>query len=71
MTQFGPTKFFQKRHQGRIKAANYIYTKMFKLQPEKENATITMKIADMKHKMRVKMVQCGVNSNKATSIHKL
>ena len=25
----------------------------------------------MKHKMRVKMVQFGVNSNKATTVHKL
>ena len=46
-------------------------TKMFKLQPEKENTTISIKIADMKHKMRVKMVQFGVNSNKVTTVHKL
>ena len=46
-------------------------TKMFKLQTEKENTTISIKIADMKHKMRVKMVQFGVNSNKTTTVHKL
>ena len=45
--------------------------KKFVLEPEKENVTLSIKVANMKHKLRVKMIQFGVNSNKATTVHKL
>ena len=45
--------------------------KQFKLKANKDTAIITMKVAKMKHKVRIKIVQFGVNSNKATTGHKL
>ena len=45
--------------------------KRFKLYPDKYSATITMKINNMQHKVGAKIIQFGVNSNKATTGHKL
>ena len=45
--------------------------KRFKLYPDKYTATITMKINNMQHKVGAKIIQFGVNSNKATTGHKL
>ena len=43
----------------------------FKLKTEKDNIVITTKIANIKHKINVKMIQFGANSIKATTGHKL
>ena len=45
--------------------------KRFKLYPEKYTVTLKMKINKIQHKVGVKIVQFGVNSNKATTGHKL
>ena len=46
-------------------------TKRFKLFPDKDTATLTMKIDRIKHTLNVKIIQFGVNANKATTGHKL
>ena len=43
----------------------------FKLKADKDSAIITMKVAKMYHQVKVKIVQFGVISNKATTGHKL
>ena len=43
----------------------------FKLKNDNNTAIVTMKVAKMKHKVKVKVVQFGVNSNKAKTGHKL
>ena len=43
----------------------------FKLATEKDHVEIKMKINNMKHKINVKIIQFGVNSNKATTGYKL
>ena len=45
--------------------------KRFKLYPKKVTATLTMKIDKINHKIGIKIIQFGVNSNKATTGHKL
>ena len=45
--------------------------KRFKLFPKKYTATLKMKINKIQHKVGVKIIQFGVNSNKATTGHKL
>ena len=39
--------------------------------PDKDTATLTMKIDRIKHTLNVKIIQFGVNANKATTGHKL
>ena len=41
------------------------------MKPEKDSASITMNILNMKHKVNVKIIKFGVNSNKGTTGHKL
>ena len=43
----------------------------FKLKADKDIAIITMKVAKINHQVKVKIVQFGVNLNKATTGHKL
>ena len=43
----------------------------FNLKADKDTTIITMMVAKMKHKVKVKVVQFGDNSNKATTGHKL
>ena len=45
--------------------------KEFKLKTDKDAATVVIKVGNIKHKVQVKMVQFGVNSNKAKNGHKL
>ena len=39
--------------------------------PEKDHVSIRMKIANMKHNINARIIHFGVNSNKATTGHKL
>ena len=45
--------------------------KKFKLVPEKDHVSIRMKIANMKHNINARIMHFGINSNKATTGHKL
>ena len=43
----------------------------FKLEQEKDTVNIRMKISNMTHKIKVKIIQFGIKSNKAITVHKL
>ena len=45
--------------------------KKFTLTTEKDDVKIVMKVGSMSHSIKVKIIQFGVNSNKATTGHKL
>ena len=45
--------------------------KHFKLKADKDAVAIAIQVGKMTHKVNVKMIQLGVNSNKATTGHKL
>ena len=44
--------------------------KIFKLKADKDAVTIAIKVGNMTHKENIKMIQFGMNSNKATTGHK-
>ena len=46
-------------------------SKKFQLKPDKDSTSITMNILNMKHEIKVKIIQFGVNSNKVTTGHEL
>ena len=43
----------------------------YKLEQEKDMVSIRMKLSNMTHKIKVRIIQFVVNSNKATTVHKL
>ena len=45
--------------------------KKFKLKADEDAVTIAIKVGNLTHKANVKMIQFGLNSNKATTGHKL